>query len=46
MLNLARPAKYLRGAVFSGNLVALQLETRFPNMYITADVIQPQLVLA
>lgn len=45
MVNLAGPAKYLWGAVFSGNLVALQLETRLPNMCITADVIQPQLVL-
>lgn len=46
MLNLTRAARYLWGVVSSGNLIALQLETSFPNMYITADVIQSQLVLA
>lgn len=31
---------------FFDNLVALQLKTCFPNMCITADVIESQLVLA
>lgn len=31
---------------FSGNLVGVQLKTRFPNACIAADVIDSQLVLA
>lgn len=45
MPNLTGAAKYPWVWFFSGNLVALRLKTCFPNVCITADVIESQLVL-